>query len=212
MACGWAFLKFDKDNSYWAKNKAGSRTTSKMWCWRTERCLASCNPCKWLLMNEAFLQCRAALLLSKLWLWLRQSCRLSPNYRSARLGVDTDACAKSTKGLVFLPLEFLERKSWWMCVHVCQCYCNSPQPKSNNCRVIVLILIEFSMESIPECHLVSFHRMPISITKSDLVKGQRVAKVNCVQTESQIIRRPTRRNACRFPHNLIAWISSSALS
>lgn len=78
-------------------------------------------------------------------------------------------------------LEFLERKSW-VCVHMCQCYCDSPQPESNNCRVIVLILIEFSMESIPECHLVSFHRMPLSITKSDLVKGQRVAKVNCVQS------------------------------
>lgn len=118
MACGWAFLKFDKDNSYWAMNKAASRTTSKMWCWRTERYLASCNPYKWLLMSEAFLQCRAALLLSALWLWLRQSCRLSPKYRSARLGVNTDACAKSTKGLTFLPL-LPPGISWEEVVYVC---------------------------------------------------------------------------------------------
>lgn len=104
MACGWVFLKFDKDNSYWAMNKAASRTTSKMWCWQTQWYLASCNPYKWLLTSEAFLQCRAALLLSAHWLWLRQSCRLSPKCWSARLGVNTHARAKSTKGLVFSPL------------------------------------------------------------------------------------------------------------
>lgn len=118
MACGWAFLKCDKDNSYWAMNKAASRTTSKMWRWRSQRYLASCNPYKWLHTTEAFLQCRAALLLSAHWLWLRQSCRLSQKYWSARLGVNTDARAKSTKGLVFSPL-LQTGISWKEVVCVC---------------------------------------------------------------------------------------------
>lgn len=142
-------------------NKAASRTTSKTLCWRTERYLALCNPYKWLLMSEAFLQCRAALLLSALWLWLRQSCRLSPNYRTARVGVNTNACAKSTKGLVFLPL--LPTGISWeevVCVLTCAraivCMFVTPRSRSPTTVVIVLILIEFSMESIPECRLVKF--------------------------------------------------------
>lgn len=59
--------------------------------------------------------------------------------------------------------------------------------------------------------------MPLSITKSDLVRGQRVSwfgtvaeVIACRLCHRSSISRPT-KNVCRFPHNSSAWKSSCEL-